>query len=105
MFRERTGRSWLAGNPAGFSRAGCVSARSAGVLARDYTFALTRFARLDVVRATLWGLLIATFVVGGDEPLASRVQIEDLKQVERELATCRRKNLAILQDARWRRGA
>ena len=82
-----------------------MAARSASVLAQDYTSALTRFARLDVVRATLWGLLIATFVVGGDEPLASRVQIEDLKQVERELATCRRKNLTILQDARWRRGA
>ena len=62
-----------------------------------------------------------------DEPFASRMHIEDLKQVERELGiryetvsapdtpasghyqdvcpTCRRKNLALLQDGLWRRGA
>ena len=40
-----------------------------------------------------------------DEPFASCMHLEDLKQVERELKTCRRKTLAILQDALWRRGA
>jgi hypothetical protein len=60
------------------------------------------------------------------EPFASRMHIDDLKQVERELGiryepvdtahdaaahyqdicpTCRRKNLALTQDALWRRGA
>ena len=55
-----------------------------------------------------------------DEPFASRMHIEDLKQVERELGityeiaaghyqdvcpTCRRKTLAMTQDHLWRRGA
>ena len=64
------------------------------------------------------------------EPFASRMHIDDLKQVERELEiryeavrvkgsalgdtaahyqdicpACRRKNLALTQDALWRRGA
>jgi hypothetical protein len=60
------------------------------------------------------------------ESFASRMHIEDLKQVERELRiqyeavrmeddaivhyqdvcpACRRKNLALTQDALWRRGA
>jgi hypothetical protein len=68
--------------------------------------------------------------VGCGEPFASRMHIEDLKQVERELGIqyvrrlepaaagegarrvhyqdvcprCRRKNLGIAQDALWRRG-
>ena len=55
-----------------------------------------------------------------DQPFASRMHIEDLKQVEHELnirygspaghyqdvcPSCRRKSLALLQDALWRRGA
>jgi len=70
--------------------------------------------------------------VGCGEPFASRMHIEDLKQVERELGirydadrlepategtggrranyqdvcpTCRRKNLGLIQDALWSRGA
>ena len=53
------------------------------------------------------------------EPFASRMHIDDLKQVERELGirfdgrthyqdvcpSCRRKNLALTQDALWKRGA
>ncbi len=54
------------------------------------------------------------------EPFASRMHVDDLKQVERELGIqyqtanvhyqevcppCRRKNLALTQDALWRRGA
>jgi len=56
------------------------------------------------------------------EPFASEMHIEDLKQIERELGiaygeadtrahyqdvcpTCRRKNLALTQDALWSRGA
>ena len=67
------------------------------------------------------------------EPFASRMHIDDLKQVEREIGieygavrlesdaprehlpqslhyqdicpTCRRKNLALVQDALWKRGA
>jgi hypothetical protein len=52
------------------------------------------------------------------EPFASRMHIDDLKQVERELGiaferiqyqdvcpACRRKSLALTQDALWKRGA
>jgi len=54
------------------------------------------------------------------QPFASRLQIDDLKQIERELGiaydtmrahyqdicpACRRKNLALTQDALWSRGA
>ena len=54
------------------------------------------------------------------EPFASQMHIDDLKQVERELGIrydgraahyqdvcppCRRKHLAVTQDALWRRGA
>ena len=64
---------------------------------------------------------VQTRCVSCGEPFASHMHIEDLKQIERELdiayaasegphyqdvcPSCRRKNLALTQDALWQRGA